>query len=295
MMGTQMKNRIMNLAAAAALAAGSLILAHTYCDVKLPACFTLLSSFVTAVSVNMIKALRLYLVLFGNVFSFYDFLRVYAKVSVLNLILPFKIGELFRGYDLGRLIHSYPDGYLMAVLDRFVDTLGIVTVFLFSNMILHKTLGSVFVILLVFLVIVIMVYELAGPLYSYWNHFLIIRKNSANTLKALAVLEYCNRAYQSAERIIRGRFGILYMLSLAAWLVEAGNIYLTQGESTAAEKYLSDILLGRPNDGYFFFLVFSLIFLGMMLLCGTVQRGRKAENGEREAKKKSRNEDHCNL
>lgn len=279
-----MKNRIINLAAAAALAAGGLILADAYWGIRLPACLTLLGSFATAVSVNTIKAVRLYLILFGNAFSLCDFLCVYAKVSVLNLILPFKTGELFRGYDLGRLIHSYPDGYLMAVLDRFVDTLGIVTVFLFSNMILHKTLGSVFVILLVFLVTVIIVYEMSGPLYSYWNHFFIIRKNSANTLKALAVLECCSRAYQSAERIIRGRFGILYMLSLAAWLIEAGNIYLTQGESTAAEKYLSDILLGRPNDGYFFFLIFSLIFLGLMLLCGTGQRvfkkAKKRGNGK---------------
>ncbi len=270
-----MKNKMINLAAIAALTAGLLILADKYCGVKEPSLAVILSSFFAAVSVNVIKAFRLYIILFGNTFVFGEFLHVFTKASILNLILPYKIGELFRGYYLGKLIHSYPNGYIMAVLDRFVDTLGIISVFIFSNMMLDKKPGSIFVALTVFLAAVMIIYGLFRPLYNYWNHFLVVRKNSANTIWALSVLECCNSAFRSAEGIIRGRFGILYILSLTAWLIEAGRIYLTQKESMAAERYLSDILRGRTNDEYFFFLIFSVLFLGMVQAWEFIRKRRE--------------------
>ena len=86
-----MKNKMINLAAIAALTAGLLILADKYCGVKEPSFAVILSSFFAAVSVNVIKAFRLYIILFGNTFAFGEFFKLdkAVKTSSLDFVIAF--------------------------------------------------------------------------------------------------------------------------------------------------------------------------------------------------------------
>ena len=89
--------------------------------------------FGVAVFVHAIKALRLYIVLFGNKFSFRKYLGQYIKTAAVNLLLPFKCGEIYRGLCIGELIGTYAEGYIIVIFDRFVDTLALITMVILAG------------------------------------------------------------------------------------------------------------------------------------------------------------------
>lgn len=83
--------------------------------------------FLTAVIVHSMKAVRLYFELYERRMSFEIFIRQYCKVIPVSMILPFKIGDSFRAYCYGYYLKSYMTGIAAIILDRFVDTVALVT------------------------------------------------------------------------------------------------------------------------------------------------------------------------
>lgn len=219
------------------------------------------TSLLVAVAVHFMKALRLYVILFEHKIDFLSYLDTYAKTAMISLLLPYKSGELYRGFRIGRLISSGIQGYIVVLFDRFIDTLALVTLILLTLFFVEISIIPIYVIFALFIVFIITVYCLFPSLYQFWNHFLIFSRSSKNTLKALQFLQFCNRAYQSVNEVARGRFLMLYLLSVIAWLVEVGGLLTVGGfSSTRVGNYLADVMLGNPNSE-------NMVYI---LLCFTV-------------------------
>jgi uncharacterized protein (TIRG00374 family) len=218
--------------------------------------------FITAISVHMMKALRLYIILFGNQFSLSCYIQRYIKTATLNLLLPFKTGEIYRGYCIGEMIGSYADGYIIVIFDRFVDTLALISIVLISTIIADFEISAVYAILTLFLIVIILIYILFLPLKDYWNNFLIFKKSSKNTLKGLHIIKTAENAYKNINDVVKGRFIILCFLSLVAWGLEIGSLFLVgqELEKTSLGIYLTDILKGTLNSNNIVYTICCFIF-----------------------------------
>lgn len=217
------------------------------------------------VIVNLIKALRLYIILFGNQFSKTIYFMQYFKTSFVNSLLPFKSGELYRGFCIGKIVGSYTEGYIAILFDRFVDTLALLSVIIFLSFFFGMKIKIIYIFLIIFLVLMMLIYLFFIPFYQYWNRFLIFYKSSEHTLSGLYFLEKCKEAFEHIRLLVKGRFLILYLISIFAWGLETATLFLGHDNDRGIEMstYLSAILTGKTNKSNLVFIAFSLgLFLG---------------------------------
>jgi hypothetical protein len=215
--------------------------------------------------VHTMKALRLYVLLFGKKFRLSKFLFTYARTTVVNILLPFKSGELYRGYCVGNLIDSYAEGYVIVIFDRFIDTLALMMVVLLSGLLVGFEITLSYLVLFAFLILLVLIYWIFEPLYDYWNHFLVFNKKSVNTLRGLKFLQVCKLEYMQILKVVRGRFGMLFLMSIIAWVIEIGTLgFLNKFFSKEGlSEYCSTILAGKMSINNISYLMASM---GLLIL-----------------------------
>lgn len=217
----------------------------------------------SALLIIVLKGLRLYIILFGNKIKIFEYIQLYAKTTIVNIILPMKLGELYRWYSIGEYINSYSESFIIVILDRFVDTWGLISVAIIFSVFLNVNMTSIYFIFATFLLIVIMGYSLFKPLFLYWNRFLVFNKSSEHTLQGLYFLNICNKAYIKVNKIAKGRFAILYIISLVAWAIELVgiSIWFHMGELVTVSNYLRDIITGAYNIDNILFIYCILVLI----------------------------------
>ena len=206
---------------------------------------------VTVFLVHAIKACRLYLALYGNGLSFSEYLKTYAKVTPVSVILPFKLGEFFRMYCYGEKLGSFLKGIVIILFDRFMDTAALVTmIFLIRGLSGGRILYPVYFFVL-FLVTALLIYLVFPGVYSFWKKWFLGAKATENKLRVLKLLEMLNRVYKEIRSVSAGRGAILYFMSVAAWAVELGSVALRTGlsGSSLAGDVLPDYLMCAMGSG----------------------------------------------
>ncbi|MGI6107969.1 MAG: lysylphosphatidylglycerol synthase domain-containing protein [Lachnospiraceae bacterium] len=229
---------------------------------------------VCAACVITVKLIRLYILMFGNEFSFWDFVLQFCKTASVNMLIPFKAGEIYRGYDLDRLIGSYPLGYVYAITDRFVDTAALLTIIVIFSLAGEIDVNSVYLLFAVIVFLVIFVYVIFKPFYTYWNHFLIYNKTSRHTLRGLELLDRAAKIYRQMSGILHGRIATLYALSLLAWIIEIAGLFRSSNHMVG--QYLSDIIYGNLNYSNFLFVVNCLAFCLVLAAAAAIRKRRQS-------------------
>ena len=172
--------------------------------------------------VHAIKALRLYIALYETEISKMEYLKIFCKVTPINIILPFKLGELFRIYCYGYIIKDWPKSTVIILLDRFMDTMALLTIL--ALVLLKDGELTLFVYMLIlFSLFVFLLYKNFPNLYTYWKKYFLTSKADSEKIKALKYMEILNNIYKEIAKIIQGRGIILYILSIFAWFIEIIN------------------------------------------------------------------------
>lgn len=222
---------------------------------------TLIRISIAVISVYFLKFLRLYIILLGNSFTKKTLLRNFFGTSIVTSILPFKTGEFYKGFAIGKMIGSYPGGFIAVFYDRFIDTIALITVSLVAGLFTKIEITNAFLILLLFLIFMIFIYCLFDSFYRYWNQFLILRKSSKNTLRALQLLNICHKAVTNIKTVVMGRFPILYLISLSAWILEFSFVVLLSPENNL-NRYISNLFTGNiSSDNTLYILISILLYL----------------------------------
>lgn len=206
---------------------------------------------ITAGLVHLIKALRIYIIAFGTPFRKVDFLTTYVRTAFINLLIPFKLGEIYRGYEFGILLQNYGFGYIIVLVDRLMDTMGLILVVLMAQAVFTGYDISLLMLgFLLLIVVAILGYFTFDGLYRFWNHYLVTQKTSRRTLAGLEFLQGTKRAYDMVKRIVEGKFLFLFILSIMTWMIEIGALLLIGAHLTSisVSGYLSDIMVGRINQ-----------------------------------------------
>lgn len=217
--------------------------------------------------VHILKAARLYFAIYGSKISLHRHLKTYSKVTPASILLPFKLGEFFRMYCYGTETGSAPKGILTILLDRFMDTLALLTMLTAVCLVSGSAFDPFVFALIVFLAGLLGAYFLFPGLSAYCKKFLLLIRATPKRLQALSFLEKLKVIYREITAISKGRGIILYFLSLFAWGVEIGAVLLIsflKGEADPSDKisiYLRAALSGAAPIELRQFIFFSLLLM----------------------------------
>lgn len=179
--------------------------------------------------VHVLKMMRFYLVLLEQKISFREFIFLYIKTTFINLLIPFKLGEVYRAFCVVRLTRCVQVGILSVVLDRFFDTF-ILLLFLipYDLLVLHR-LTWMTGILLVFLLLVMLIYRMFEPTYLYLNEYMIQNSKSKRGIHILSFMEMLREWYDYTKELIKGRQYLITLCSALGWIAEFGLLWLISG------------------------------------------------------------------
>ncbi len=176
--------------------------------------------------VHLIKMMRLYLIVMESGTSFDRFVPAYLRTTLVNLLIPYKLGEIYRVAVFSRISGGFRTGFFSVLIDRFFDTLALVMILLPYQLLVLGKVTMPTLLLTAFLVVVLMAYRVFLPSYTFLNRYIITSRDSKRSMLALAALEKVNDGYRYVSGLVTGRYGILLLFSLAAWILEMGVLAL---------------------------------------------------------------------
>ena len=178
---------------------------------------------------HLLRATRLWLVLFEEKLSCKTIFGLYVTTAIAGIIAPFKIGEILRISEIACVIGSVRKGIMVEIVNRFFDLVILLILAIISLLFGYNSSFAIFspiVFLLVIVAVIVMIAYFAIPSFvTYGRHIIILRSRSDRGLKALAWLESLEELYNGVIRMIKGRSGMLLLLTLSVWLFELLAVY----------------------------------------------------------------------
>ena len=239
---------------------------------------------IAVVIVHFLKAFRLYLALYGSGLSIYSYSKIYCKVTPISILFPFKLGELFRMYCYGYQTDNMLKGVVTVILDRFMDTIALVTMIIVVWIASGGVMMPLVYFLLVFLVAAVLLFITFPGAYNYWKKFLLRADGTPRKLKMLRYMENINRVYKEIVGVSKGRGIILYVISLLAWSAEIGCVALLNrmnDHSNLSDKmseYLTSALSSNQSSELKQFIFISVI---LMIIIYVLVKAVETVRGER--------------
>ena len=202
---------------------------------------------VTVCLVHFIKASRLYFMLFENEIGLRAYISTYSKVASVSVLLPYKIGDLFRMYCFGVQLGNYVKGIVTILMDRFMDTIALLTLLAFARFFVELKITFLSFVLIIFLMFSFIIYVLLPGICLFWKEYLLKSRANKRSIWLLSMLQKLMRVFIEARYIVRGRGIILYVMSLLSWIIEIGSlafVNLILGKSYHLREAIAEYLLG---------------------------------------------------
>lgn len=227
--------------------------------------------------VHLIKMMRMYLIVLDRKISFDRFVPAYLRTTLVNLVIPYKLGEVYRIGVFYRISGGFKTGFFSVLIDRFFDTLALVLILLPYQLFITGKVTVPTLLLAVFEAVVLMTYRVFPPSYEFLNRYIITSKESKRSMMVLAALEKVNEWYEYARNLVTGRYGILLLFSLAAWILEivvlAGFSRITGSGFTVADfgEYIESIVSGNNYRTKFMYTAASAVVIAVLTVIFTVR------------------------
>lgn len=222
---------------------------------------------VAAFFVHLIKASRLYLAFYGSDINVCNYIKTYCKVTPVSVIFPFKMGEFFRMYCYGEQLCNSVKSIVTVILDRFMDTMALVTIVFGVRVFAGGELSAISCILMIFELFVALIFLVFPGIYRFWKKYILAAKASKNKLIVLKILNILNNVYEEVVNVTEGRGIILYFMSLMAWIAEIGSITLLKKSpmdenlGTSIANYLIAAMGGELSPELKQFIFISVVMM----------------------------------
>lgn len=224
--------------------------------------------------IHTIKMFRMYLVLLEHKVEFRRFISAYLITTLVNLIIPFKLGEIYRMFEYSRMTGNPGTGIAGTLVDRFFDTMALVLILVPLHVLYPEKISAVSVFLAVFVIFITFVYMIFIPAYSYLNKYIIINRDSNNSMAVLRFLEVLKSAFDYVKRLVSGRYALIILMSFAAWVLEGGLLFVVarilgiEFNAGVFSDYITSIMSTTKNVLQEKYTIFSIV---IMAVCTTGQ------------------------
>lgn len=221
---------------------------------------------VTVLLVYSLKAFRFYFLLVGENVPLLKYSKIFAITTLVNIVVPFKVGEIFRIIRFGHLTKSYIKGLGIVLLDRFIDTVSLLLIFAAMNIFWENGFGRIFLLLAAVCVFLALCFFVLPGMIEFWNEYFIKSRSSARHLRGLFLIRKIGGIYSEVKNLVRGRFFVLFTLSLFSWLVEIYSLFFCRSffdfsSDSLISEYLASALTGKEFEPQRNFVMMSVLFL----------------------------------
>ena len=251
----------------------------------------LLMLLIMFVVIHIFKFIKIYFILLEEVIPLKRMIKLYVKTTFVSIVLPYKIGELFKMYSYGKEINNYAKGVVAVLIDKFFDALILCIVLIPYGVVVSGNISKLAWIMLAFLVAILIIYLSFKGTYIYLNKFFISKVKNKNSIYALGVIEKANEIYITAKNMITGRQSVILCLTGISWITEAVFIQVMAG-FTGIEtgfmtviNYISDAFFGINNllfNNYIYLgtAIFLALIVAMYIekFIKIILKGRKTNN-----------------
>lgn len=170
--------------------------------------------------VHFFKMIRLYLVLLEQKVPFGRFIGIYLETTCINLIIPFKLGEIYRICRLAMETRKLVIGALTVMADRFFDIVSLLFLLLVMGG-LNAGNGKITIVILGCAIFIMAFLYLSYPgVYRYLNGYLMKTRHSKRALFMLKNLELMNNWHEYIQQLVRGRSAFIIVASILGWVFE---------------------------------------------------------------------------
>ncbi|MBR6315547.1 MAG: flippase-like domain-containing protein [Lachnospiraceae bacterium] len=170
--------------------------------------------------VHLFKMIRLYLVLMEHKIPFGRFVLLYFRTTLVNLLIPFKLGEVYRVEEVWRMTGIWQVGLLSVVVDRYFDILALFLWLLPMDILLSGKLSGVTPVFGVLILAGLVLYLAIPGSHTYLNRFLIKKRASVRSMAALSALDVVKKWYDFTANLVTGRAFLIIITSAAGWGAE---------------------------------------------------------------------------
>jgi hypothetical protein len=175
-------------------------------------------------------------------------------------------------------------GIAGTLVDRFFDTMALVLILIPLHILYPDKISAVSVFLAVFVIVIVFGYIMFMPAYSYLNKYIIINRDSRNSMAVLKFLEVLKSAYDYVKRLVSGRYALLILMSFVSWVLEGGLLLFFSRvigisyDISMFSDYITSILSTAVSELKNRYTVFSVIVIAVCAVILFVsQRGRFSE------------------
>jgi len=214
---------------------------------------------------HFIKFIRYYLIISESQLSLGKYIRLYLQVTLVNILIPFKFGEIFRFAMVASQCKSVQLSILSIISERFFDTCIIVVMLIAHVVFLGGELAPPLLFLALFVVVCFIAYWTYPSTSRYLNRFFVLKPPIRSDVYYLQALDRMDDWYSWEQKIIKGKGSLLLMCSAFAWVLEffffaalAKIFYLSFGMDIFS-KYISSILTVASDFSPLFNVAYSVI------------------------------------
>ncbi len=222
--------------------------------------------FATIFLVYSLKAFRFYFLLVGEGIPLFKYLRIFAITTLINIVIPFKAGEIFRIFRFGHLTKSYIKGLSIVLLDRFIDTISLLVIFASITFFEKNNFGYIFFLLSTVSVFLAVCFFVLPSILEFWNEYFLKSKSSIRHLRGLILIRQIREIYIEIKNLVKGRFFVLFTFSILSWLIEICSLLFCRSffdfsSENVISEYLSAALTGSAFAPQRNFVMMSVLFL----------------------------------
>ena len=227
---------------------------------------------------HAIKMSRYYLILSESYMSLYDLASLYLRFSIVNILIPKKIGEIYKFYAIGEKIGNYKTALLSIITQIYFDLIAIVLVLIVNLLVFNNVNKFILILFLFTIIIASLVYLIFPSTYKYLNSYFILKTSKKRDIYALDILEQMNDLYKHQKDILKGKGGIILIISLVIWGLEywvsffiAQNISMDYNLNTFA-SYIANILVFETSSVNVLSIIYTIVgsIMFLLLLIGLI-------------------------
>lgn len=247
------------------------------------------------------KFIRLYFLLNESHINAGNLLKIYLQCTIVNLLIPFKLGELYRWYRIGNTIKDYKTAVLSLITERFFDISVVLGIMIVGVLFFDLPINSTIVIFALITLSALLCYNGFSVTYRYLNSYFVTKRTSSKDIVALRALETGEEWNRHQKKITQNKSVMIFTLSIIIWLLEFITLLCVAlscrsefGISEFAAYISMNVGIDMGSASIFsYYVLFSLLLSILALFVSlAVQWMLRQKAGTRSGKIKNR--DRCN-
>ena len=236
-----------------------------------------------------IKIIRFYFFIIDRKVCFRKFVALYSLTSIVNIIIPFKIGELFRIAAFGFFLKNIQATLLAIITERFFDSIIILPFFLISAIKFQSVYPFMIFALATLILISYSLYMATPSLVFNLNLYLMLKKNSRLDKNILKILDYMEKLHSIEGEILKTKKRSIIFFTAFAWMFDlsAMSIAVQETGKSVGVKTISEFIYKITSFNNIsllsVYVIVSLSVFGIVsLITGIIilKTGKKANNYE---------------